>query len=68
MIYVVLRKDRVVFCPVDFPKDDGRTGEFSLLDFVFLGAAELVLTGLSAALGKCSLTLGAVLKAHDRSS
>jgi hypothetical protein len=38
------------------------------LDFVLLGAAELVLASLSSALGKRPLTLRTVLDAHDRSS
>jgi hypothetical protein len=38
------------------------------LDFVLLGAAELVLAGFAATLGKRPLTLRTVLDAHDRSS
>ncbi len=38
------------------------------LDFVLLGAAELVLAGFAATLGKRPLALRTVLDAHDRSS
>lgn len=37
-------------------------------DFVFLGAAELVLAGLSATFGQCPLAFWAVLDTHDQSS